>query len=70
MTDQPGPSPSIGGRNEMEYYVEIRTWNGGVIKIMGTMSEHKSDKVDSGVNINLNHDEYYTAIVPAQTDSD
>lgn len=39
-----------------------------VVKRLGPMSERKADKVDGGLNINLNHDKFFTLIVPASTD--
>lgn len=36
-----------------------------VVKEMGPMSERKAERVDDGVNINLNHDAFYTLIKPA-----
>ena len=45
------------------YYVEIIEYKSEeVVKCMGPMSEHKADRVDDGVNINLNHEEFYTLI--------
>ena len=45
-------------------YVEIvKTDTGEVVKRMGPMSERKAERVESGANINLNHDGYYTRIV-------
>ena len=47
----------------MEYYVKIvRFENDKVVERMGPMSEQKAIKVDTGANINLNHEEYYTRI--------
>ena len=51
-----------------DFYVEVRKWNNEVVERMGPMSEHKAGKVDGGLTINLNHDEYYTAIVSASDD--
>lgn len=51
----------------MEYrYLEIRKYEGNeVVKRMDvtSMSERKIDRIDSGMNINLNHKEYYTTTV-------
>ena len=34
-----------------------------VVKVLGTgLSEHNADKIDAGVNRNLNHDKFYTLI--------
>lgn len=48
------------------HYVEIvRYSDGEVVRRMGPMSERNADRVDSGADRNLNHEEYYTRIVPA-----
>jgi len=48
----------------MKYYVEVvRYEDGNVVKRIECSSERNADKVDRGVNINLNHDEYYTRII-------
>jgi hypothetical protein len=45
------------------YYVEIVAYeNDEVVKRMGPMSEWKADKVERGVNINLNHSEFFTRV--------
>ncbi len=49
-----------------QFYVKIVKYGTEeVVKRMGPMSERQADKVDSGVNINLNHEEYFTRIVDA-----
>lgn len=49
---------------EKGFYVQIRTFDDEkIVKEMGPFSEQKAEKVDEGVNINLNHDEYYTIII-------
>jgi hypothetical protein len=57
--------PTTGRRRQMAgYFVEIvKHVSLEVVKRMGPMPERKADKVDAGVNINLNHEEYYTRIV-------
>lgn len=35
------------------------------LEIKGPYSRSKADKIDSGININLNHDKYYTVILLA-----
>jgi hypothetical protein len=45
------------------YYIEIRTYEDEVIKRMGPLSKRKAEKVDDGVNTNLDHANFYTAIV-------
>lgn len=50
-------------------YVEIVEYNTGkVIKRMGPMTRHSAERVDDGVNINLNHEEFYTRIVDSVFD--
>ena len=44
-------------------YIEIKTWeDGGVVKRLdvSSKSERQIEKIDSGMNRNLNHDQYYT----------
>lgn len=48
----------------MDYYVEVVEYGTDkVVKQLGPMSERKADRVDDGLNINLDHDKYYTRIV-------
>lgn len=48
---------------EKEFYVQIIAFDGEkLIKEMGPFSEREANMVDNGVNINLNHDKYYTII--------
>ena len=47
----------------MQYEVQIiRSTTGEVVEILKCSSRSKADKVDDGVNINLNHEEYHTVI--------
>ncbi len=49
----------------MRWFVEIRTSGTleAVVKRMGPfVSERQAEKVESGANINLNHEDYYTAV--------
>ena len=47
-----------------DYFVEIVDFlSEEVVKRMGPMPSSKADRVDSGANINLNHEEYFTRIV-------
>ena len=47
-----------------QFFVEIRKYEKDeVIKRMGPYPERLADKIDSGANRNLNHEEYYTIIV-------
>ncbi len=41
--------------------VAIKT--GDVIKRMGPMLEREASRVEAGIEINLNHDEYYVRVV-------
>ena len=46
------------------YYVEVVSLHSGeVVNRLGPMSERKADRVDGGLSINLNHDEYFTRVV-------
>ncbi len=48
----------------MPSYVEIVEYESGeVVTRMGPMAERRADKVDSGANINLDHEHFYTRIV-------
>ena len=38
-----------------------------VIKDIEVPTERQAEKVESGININLNHDEYFTRIIPSST---
>lgn len=50
----------------MLYYVEVReSATGECVKRLGPMHERKADKVERGMLINLNRDEYTVASVPA-----
>jgi len=45
------------------YYVQIVEYdNDDVIREMGPFRSHMADSIDDGLNINLNHDKYYTLI--------
>lgn len=52
-----------------EFYVEIRPITEDETDVgfrrMGPMPERQAEKVERGANINLNHRDYYTRIVPA-----
>jgi len=55
-----------GEDNMAQFFVEIVNYETDeVVKRMGPMDERKADKVDSGANINLNHNEYFTRIIEA-----
>lgn len=47
------------------FYVEIvKTATGEVVKRMGPCSERIANAAENGANINLDHDEFFTRIVP------
>lgn len=49
-----------------EFYVEIVAYEGAaVIERRGPFTAWKADKVDDGLNSNLNHEAYFTRIVGA-----
>ena len=46
------------------YYVQIIGYDESeVIKEMGPMGENKAEKVDMGLNINLDHANYFTVVI-------
>ena len=47
------------------FYVEIVRYGESeeVVKRIGPMNKSKADRVDTGVNINLNYEEYFTRII-------
>ena len=46
------------------YYVQILSFDEpDPIEERGPFSEHRAEKVDAGITINLNHEQYYTTIV-------
>jgi hypothetical protein len=48
----------------MKYFVEVVSYKTGeVVHRIECDSERAADRVDSGVNINLNHEQYYTRTV-------
>ena len=48
----------------MKYIVEVvRFENEEVVKRIECDTERKADRVDDGLNINLNHEDFYTRIV-------
>ena len=56
-------------RQEQQYYVEIVKYESdehgdeGLVEKRGPFNGWKANKVDDGLNINLNHERYYTRIV-------
>jgi hypothetical protein len=50
------------------FYVEIIAYDDdATIKRIGPMTERKADQVEDGVNINLDHDRYYTRLTKDPT---
>lgn len=50
-------------------YVEVVEYETEkVVKRLGPMSPWKAGKVDDGLNINLNHERFYTRLVEADGD--
>ena len=53
-----------GGGIVVDYFVEVVDWDSGeAIKRLGPMTKRKAERVDDGLNINLDHDRYHTRIV-------
>lgn len=48
----------------MHKYIEILTWSDEVVKRMDVTgkSDRAIDRIEDGMNINLNHDEYHTRV--------
>jgi hypothetical protein len=54
--------------SDKEFYVEIVQYaeegeDEKVVKRSGPHSERRADKIDDGLNINLNHERFYTRVV-------
>jgi len=48
----------------MNYLVQIKTYGSDkIVETMGPFTKRKAEQVDKGVNINLNHEQYYTVII-------
>ena len=55
----------------LQYFVEVRKIaTDEVIKRMGPHSERSAERIERGVSVNLNHEEFYTEIVSNDDDSD
>lgn len=53
----------------MNHYIEIVEFETeAVIERKGPYSERQANRIDDGMNINLNHDKYFTRIVEEQAD--
>ena len=49
-----------------QFYVEVVAYySNEVIKRLGPLSKSKADKVEAGININLDHERYFTRQVEA-----
>lgn len=46
-------------------FVEVRNFDGETVKRLGPMNPHKAEKVERGLLINMNHDAFYTDVIPA-----
>ena len=48
----------------MKYYLSIISYEpDAAVRVLGPIEgERKADRVEAGVNINLNHDQYYSVI--------
>jgi hypothetical protein len=47
----------------MKWIVEVIAYKGGeVVKTFKSSTERAADKIDRGLNINLNHDQFYTRV--------
>lgn len=52
--------------NSVEVRVEVvKRATGEIVKQLGPMSPRKADSVERGLEINMNHDEYFVRRVPA-----
>lgn len=50
-----------------DYYVEIvQHEDGDTLERRGPFTERRAEKVDNGLNINLDHERFYTRIVRAE----
>lgn len=48
------------------FYVEVVAREGDeVVERLGPASERRAERIEDGLNINLNHEDYYTRLVPA-----
>ena len=46
----------------------IKTDTGEVVKTFETVTERAAERMERGLNINLNHADYYTVIEPPKKD--
>jgi|688.fasta_scaffold466116_2 hypothetical protein len=62
---------SMDDANIPMFYVEIvEKATGNIESRMGPMVERKADRTETGAAINLNHDKFFTRIVPANSSDD
>jgi hypothetical protein len=55
------PQPS----QDEEYYIEVVSYaDDAVSKRLGPANWRRAEKIESGLEINLNHDLYYTRVIP------
>ena len=48
----------------MNHYIELVSYETNeVVETKGPFTEWKANKVDDGMNINLNHEKYFTHII-------
>ena len=47
----------------------IKTDTGEVVKTFETVTERAAERIDRGLNINMNHADYYTVIEPPKDPS-
>lgn len=48
------------------FFVEVvDAKTGKVVKRVGPVTERKADRVEGGMTVNLDHEHYFTRIVPA-----
>lgn len=68
----PRPRPTLKGQEMPDtMYVEIREYDDGwpdgrVVSRLGPMPDRKAEKVDRRLNINLDHDRFFTTLVIAR----
>jgi hypothetical protein len=72
-TEKKHPGETIEDRQRPKFVAIIKHRDGEapekIVKLMGPMPLWKAEKVDSGANINLNHEGYYTLILdPKEVD--
>lgn len=55
------------GEEQKQVYVEVIRWKGEeVMKRMGPMSEYRAEKVERGLLINMNRDDFGVRFVDAE----